>query len=111
MSIGNYNSYPFVWAGDRRINPNDWNNLVYKLTGSQIKSGSFEVDGPVYISGPLIVSGSTNIGLSATVNVQNTGIIAGSRGTINLLSGSGISLTVADNPSNNSVDINIGTGS
>src|SRR5438105_348848 len=111
MSIGTYNPQVQPWDGTRRINPNDWNNLVYNVTGSQLKSGSFEVDGPVYISGPLIVSGSTNIGLSATVNVQNTGIIAGARGTINLLSGSGISLTVADNPSNNSVDINIGTGS
>src|SRR5437588_441758 len=103
MSIGTYNPQVQPWDGTRRINPNDWNNLVYNVTGSQIKSGSFEVDGPVYISGSLVVSGSTNIGLSATVNVQNTGIIAGARGTINLLSGSGINLTVADSPNSRTI--------
>jgi len=111
MSIGTYNQYPFVWDGTRRVNPNDWNNAMFNITGSQIKSGSFEVDGPVYISGSLTLSGSTNIGLAATLNVQNSGVIEGARSTINLLSGSGINLVVTDNPSNNSVDISIGTGS
>src|SRR5437899_3145926 len=111
MSIGVSNPYPEIWSGIRRINPNDYNAIIYNLTGSQLKSGSFQVNGPVYISGSLTLTGSTNIGLAATLNVENSGILEGARSTINLLSGSGIGLVVTDNPSNNSVDISISTGS
>ena len=73
MSTGTYNIYPQPWSGQRRVNPNDYNNLVYNVTGSQIKSGSYTVVGPVFITGSLILTGSTNIGLSANVAVENAG--------------------------------------
>jgi parallel beta-helix repeat protein len=111
MAISNTPPYPFVWDGTRRVNPNDWNNLIYNLTGSQIKSGSFQVNGPVYISGSLVLSGSTNIGLAANINVGNSGIIQGTQNTINFVSGSGINLTVANNPTANRVDVTLSTGS
>jgi parallel beta-helix repeat protein len=111
MSLGNTYPYPQPWNGTRRVNPNDYNNIVFNLTGSQVKSGSFQVNGPVYISGSLILTGSTNIGLAANVNVQNTGITEGTQGTINFISGSGLNLTVANNPTAGRVDVTISTGS
>src|SRR2546428_10857961 len=109
MSIGTYNKWPAIYSGERRINPNDWNDVINNLTGSQIKTGSFAVIGPTYFSGSLVLSGSSNV--PGTVSVQQAGTLIGSRSTINLTSGSGINLAVTDDSVNSRITVLINTGS
>jgi hypothetical protein len=104
MSLGQYSQFPYRWDGTRRITPGDWDDLVDNLTGSQIKTGSFAVVGPVYITGSLILSGSNN--LSATnVNVQQNGVVFATTNMLNFVSGSATTVTVVNDTANNRADI------
>ena len=40
-------NFPFYWDGTRRVSVADYNDIIEQLTGSQIKSGSFEITGNI----------------------------------------------------------------
>lgn len=76
-----------------------------KVPTSQLGTGT--ANSTKYLRGDGVWGSASDIAGAANVNIEKAGVAIGTRPTINLIQGSNATLTVADNPGSDRVDVTI----